>query len=32
MKVLGESIKDYAIYQDFLDDEALKRDGGKNNR
>ena len=32
MKVLGDGIKDYAIYQDFLDDETLKRNGGKNNR
>ena len=32
MKALGEGIKDYAIYQDFLDDETLKRNGGKNNQ
>lgn len=32
MKVIGNGIKDYAIYQDFLDDETLKRNGGKNNR
>lgn len=31
MKSLGDEIKDYAIFQDFLDDEILRRNDGKNN-
>ena len=30
MKNLGDGIKDYAIFQDFFDDENLKRNNGKN--
>ena len=30
MKNLGDGIKDYAIFQDFFDDENLRRNNGKN--
>lgn len=30
MKSIGDGIKDYAIFQDFLDDENLRRNDGKN--
>lgn len=30
MKNLGDGIKDYAIFQDFFDDENLKRNNWKN--
>ena len=30
MKNLGEGIKEYAIFQDFIDDETLRRNDGKN--
>ncbi len=32
MESLGEKIKDYPIYQDLLDDEMLRKNGGENNR
>ena len=32
MKSLGDGIKDYAIFQDFLDDEILKRNDGKSRK
>lgn len=32
MEKLGDGIKEYPIFQDFFDDEMLKRNGGKNSQ